>query len=87
MSRKCQYVLRKDEGEGIAFTEVLTVSTDATAIRIPAVAGLYFFDESLCRNVQTMSTVTLYLPFHILVVFGIGVERFVTPILIFDYQN
>ena len=73
-------VLGRDEG--IAFTEDLTVSTDATAIRIPAVAGLHFFDESLCRNVKTMSTVTLYLPFHILVVFGIWVERFVTPLFI-----
>ena len=37
----------RDEGEGIAFTEDLTVSTDATAILSPAVAGLHFFDDSL----------------------------------------
>ena len=37
----------RDEDVRIAFTEDLTVSTDATAIRIPADAGLHFFDESL----------------------------------------
>ena len=41
-------VLGKDEG--IAFTEDLTVSTDATAILSPAVAGLHFFDESLSQR-------------------------------------
>ena len=41
-------VLGRDEG--IAFTEDLTVSTDATAILSPAVAGLHFFDDSLSQR-------------------------------------
>ena len=71
----------RDEDVRVAFTEDLTVSTDATVVRIPADAGLTS-SMSHCSNVEIMSTVTLYLPFHILVVFGIWVERFVTPLFI-----
>ena len=71
----------RDEDVRVAFTEDLTVSTDATVVRIPADAG-FTSSMSHFRNVKTMSTVTLYLPFHILVVFGIWVERFVTPLFI-----
>ena len=72
----------RDEDVRVAFTEDLTVSTDATMVRIPADAGLTSSMSHRSRNVEIMSTVTLYLPFHILVVFGIWVERFVTPLFI-----
>ena len=74
-------VLGRDEDVRVAFTEDLTVSTDATVVRIPADAG-FTSSMSHCGKVEIMSTVTLYLPFHILVVFGIWVERFVTPLFI-----
>ena len=61
----------RDEDVRVAFTEDLTVSTDATVVRIPADAGLTS-SMSHCSNVEIMSTVTLYLPFHILVVLVFG---------------